>query len=195
MACTNCGHGGSSTPHGGIKAAKIQTPETTQVRSWTELPLFDETNVPEDLDLIGGSNSEYKAWRIPLKYVNPAGGLNRVQYKVADEDNIEVPDGQIVPVFSAYDDGRGAVVLQPAKAATGETATDIAIASEDGVVTVMKSGYYTFLRPHRYAVGKTYYLSQSAAGEVISTRPGAGIIQPLFSVIDLNTISINVNLY
>ena len=195
MACTNCGHGGSATPSGAVHAAKIQTPETTQVRSWTELPLFNETNVPDDLDLIGGSNSEYKAWRIPLKYVNPAGSLNKVQYKVADEDNITIPDGMIVPVYSAYDDTKGAVVLQPAKASAGETATDIAIAVDDNVVTVMKNGYFTFLRPHRYEVGKTYYLSQTDAGETISTRPSAGIIQPLFSVIDLNTISINVNLY
>lgn len=195
MPCKNCGRGGSSTPYGGIAAAKIQTPETTQVRSWTELPLFDDTNVPEDLDLIGGSNSEYKAWRIPLKYVNPSGSLNRVQYNVSGEENITIPDGQIVPVYSAYDDGKGTVVLQPALASTGETATDIAIAVDGGTVTVMKNGYYTFLRPHRYAVGKTYYLSQSEPGEVVSTRPSAGIIQPLFSVIDLNTISINVNLY
>lgn len=194
MTCKHCGHG-SATPSGAVHAAKIQTPETTQVRSWTELPQFDETNLPDDLDIIGGSNSEYKAWRIPLEYINPAGALNRVQYKVADEDNITIPDGQIVPVYSAYDDGRGAVVLQPARASRGETATDIAISVDDNVVTVMKNGYFTFLRPHRYEVGKTYYLSQSAAGEVISTRPSAGIVQPLFSVIDLNTISINVNLY
>nr|DAJ81778.1 MAG TPA: hypothetical protein [Caudoviricetes sp.]DAM75759.1 MAG TPA: hypothetical protein [Caudoviricetes sp.] len=195
MTCKNCGHGGSSTPSGAVHAAKIQTPETTQVRSWTELPQFNGTNLPDDLDVIGGSNSEYKAWRIPFAYISPAGALNRVQYKVADEDNITIPERQIVPVYSTYNDTKGAVVLERAKAATGETATDIAIDVTKNVVTVMKNGYYTFARPHAYEVGQTYYLSQDKAGEVVSTRPAAGIIQPLFSVIDLNTISINVNLY
>lgn len=194
MECEHCGHG-SSTPQGAVNAARIETSETTQVRSWTALPIFDGTNVPEDLDLIGGSNSEYKAWRIPLKFVNPSGSLNRVQYSVSGEYGINVPSGQIVPVYSTYDDGKGTIVLQKAKAAVKETATDIAISSEDGEVVVMKNGYYTFTRPHAYEVGRTYYLSQNVAGEVVSTRPSAGIIQPLFSVIDLNTISINVNLY
>lgn len=195
MTCKHCGHGGSSTPTGAVRAAKIQTPETTEVRSWTELPMFDATNLPDDLDLIGGSNTEYKAWRIPAAYFLPGGSLNRVQYKVADEDRIEIPERQIVPVFSTYDDTKGAVVLEKARASVGETATDIAIATDNGVVTVMKNGYFTFNRPHKYAVGQTYYLSQTKSGEVISTRPSAGIIQPLFSVIDLNTISINVSLY
>lgn len=195
MACKHCGKGGSVTPTGAVHAAHIQTPETTEVRSWTELPLFDATNLPEDLDLIGGSNTEYKAWRIPAAYFLPGGSLNRVQYKVADEDRITVPERQIVPVFSTYDDGRGAVVLEKAQAKKGETATELAVYADDGVVTVMKNGYFTFNRPHMYEVGQTYYLSQTKAGEVISTRPSAGIVQPLFSVIDLNTISINVNLY
>lgn len=194
MTCTHCGHSGSATPHGAIEAAAIQTPETTQVRSWTELPLFSGTNLPEDLDLIGGSNTEYQSWRIPLRFLSPAGAANMVQYKVSD-DEIFVPERQVVPVYSVYDDGRGAIVLEKAKATAGETATDLAIVANNGEVVVMKNGYYTFPRPHDYAVGKTYYLSQSVAGEVVSTRPSAGIIQPLFSVIDLNTISINVNLH
>lgn len=195
MPCIGCGGGGSATPTAAVQEARIEGPGKTSVRSWTELPLLRETNIPEDLDLIGGSNSEYKAWRIPLKYLNPAGSINRVQYSVDNASGITIPTGQVVPVYSTYDDGRGAIVLEPAKAATKQTATDIAILAENGTVTVMKNGYYTFNRPHMYEVGQTYYLSQSKNGEVVSTRPSAGIIQPLFSVIDLNTISINVNLY
>lgn len=193
MPCINCG--GSSTPTGAVHEAKIETPGNTQVRSWTALPLLDETNVPEDLDLIGGSNSEYKAWRIPLRYINPSGSVNKVQYSVDDVTELNIPTGQVVPVYSVHDEGRGAIVLEKAKAAVKQTATDIAVFTHDGQVVVMKNGYYTFNRPHMYEVGQTYYLSQSVPGEVVSTRPSAGIIQPLFSVIDLNTISINVNLY
>ena len=193
MTCTRCGHGGMATPHAAIDAAAIQTPETTQVRSWTELPIFDGTNLPDDLDIIGGSNTEYQAWRIPLKYVSPAGAMNMVQYSVTD-DNITIPERQIVPVYSVYNDSAGAVELAKAKASTGETATAIAVYVNGEEVILMNSGFYTFSRPHEYVVGKTYYLSQSTAGEVVSVKPSAGIVQPLFSVVDLNTISINLNL-
>lgn len=195
MPCVNCEHG-SATPHGGIRAAKIQTPDSTEVRSWTELPLFQEADLPEDLDFIGGSNSEYQAWRIPAAYVLPGGSLNRTQYKVTGNESFEVPTRQVVPVFTTYSDASGTMKLEKALATSGETATDLVVDKDDnGVLTIMNNGYYTFPRPHGYEVGKTYYLSQAEEGEVISVRPTAGLIQPLFTVVDLNTISINVNLY
>lgn len=191
MPCVNCGKRGASTPTGAVHAAQIQTPETTEVRSWTALPLLDVTNVPEDLDLIGGSNKEYKSWRIPASYFLPGGTLNHATYKVAtDTSSIIMGDRQVTPV-------RPSNSLSPwvmAIAQDGETATDLAVAAEDGSLTIMKNGYYTFARPHTYEIGKTYYLSQDDEGEVISTRPSAGIVQPLFSVVDQLTISINVAL-
>lgn len=188
MTCTSCGQG-FSTPTHAVSAAKIQTPETTEVRSWTSLPLLDVSKVPEDLDLIGGSNSEYQSWRIPASYFLPGGTLNYTQYKVASA--VELPERQVVPVFIAND---SVEPVQKAIARAGETATNLAVLSNNGEVTLMTSGFYHFARPHRYEVGATYYLSQTNAGEVISLKPSAGVIQPLFSVVDQQTISINIQL-
>lgn len=179
-----------SSPSGAVEAAHIQTPETTEVRSWTSLPLIDTANLPDDLDLIGGSNKEYKAWRIPATYFLPGGALNNTQYNVPGKVTVEAR--QVTPVYLV---GNSVAPIVEARATVGETATDLAVVSDDGVTTLMKNGYYTFSRPHMYEVGKTYYLSQDKAGEVISVRPSAGVIQPLFSVIDQLTISINVQLY
>lgn len=179
-----------SSPSGAVDAARIQTAETTEVRSWTSLPLIDTANLPDDLDLIGGSNKEYKSWRIPASYFLPGGTFNNVQHKIPG--SVEIPNRQVVPVYLK---GNSVTPINPALARVGETATDIAVLSDDGEVTLMKNGYFTFARPHMYEVGATYYLSQTNEGEVISVRPAAGIVQPLFSVVDQLTISINVQLY
>lgn len=41
---------------------------TTSVQSWTVLPLVDINNVPDDIDLLCGSDKEMKSWRIPASY-------------------------------------------------------------------------------------------------------------------------------
>lgn len=185
MACSHCGNGATS-PTGAVNAAKIQTPETTEVRSWTSLPLLDVTNVPDDLDLIGGSNKEYQSWRIPASYFT-GGTLNTMKYTVAGATAIE--DQQVTPVyFSSNYSG-----TNKARAASGQTAQAIAVESSNGTTTLMVSGFYTFPRPHMYEVGKTYYTSSSNAGEVVSVKPGS-YGQALFTVIDQLTIAINVQL-
>lgn len=187
MTCKNCGHSYAS-PSGALDGAKIQTTETTEVRSWTALPLLDVTNVPDDLDLLGGSNKEFQSWRIPASYFL-GKGFQHNQYTIAGA--FVMPERQVVPVrFSA---GSLSPAIE-AKAVTGETATDLVVESDGEKFVIMKNGYYTFDRPHMYEVGKTYYLSQNDAGEVVSVKPNAGIIQPLFSVVDQLTISINVAL-
>lgn len=187
MTCTTCGHSYAS-PSGANEAAKIQTAETTEVRSWTALPLLDVTNVPEDLDLIGGSNKEFKSWRIPATYFT-GGTLNTMKYSIAEASEIEAR--QVLPV--RFSNSSTSVIIK-AKAVAGETAQALAVESHNGTTTIMNTGFYTFDRPHMYEVGKTYYLSQTNEGEVISTKPGAGVIQPLFSVIDQLTIAINISL-
>ena len=185
MGCARCGHGKSS-PSGAVNAAKIQTPETTEVRSWTALPLLDVTNVPDDLDLIGGSNKEYQSWRIPASYFM-GGTLNTMKYNVNGDTAIEA--NQVKPVrFSS-----SSASIIDAKASQGETAQAVAVHSADGATTLMVSGFYTFDRPHMYEVGKTYYTSSTNAGEVVSVAPGA-FSQALFTVIDQLTIAINVDL-
>lgn len=190
MACARC-EGAQYTPSGAVKEAHIQSTESTEVRSWTALPLIDVNNVPNDLDLICGSSEEFKSWRIPAAYFL-GGALNASKYTTVGTIDIEF--GQVKPVFFTNDYEH----VRAAKASdANNVATDIAIVnnSEAGEVTVMKNGYYTFSRPHMYEVGKTYYLSQTNAGEVVSVRPNAGIIQPLFTVVDQTTIAINVALY
>lgn len=39
------------------------------VHSWTALPLIDVNNIPDDIDLICGSDKEMKSWRLPLSLV------------------------------------------------------------------------------------------------------------------------------
>lgn len=195
MPCTNCGENRVS-PTGAVKAAQIQTSDTTEVRSWTELPLLDLNNVPNDLDVIGGSNKAFQSWRIPASYFL-GGSLNSSKYDVpATNSDLKVPEGHVVPVFISVSTGNLRVNKARANGAA-TVATDLAIADngDEDTITLMKNGYYTFSRPHQYEVGATYYLSQSKDGEVVSTRPTAGIVQPLFSVPSYNTISINVNLY
>lgn len=185
MTCSRCGRG-RVTPSGAVNAAKIQTPETTEIRSWTSLPLLDVTNVPDDLDLIGGSNKEYQSWRIPASYFM-GGALNTTKYVVPGDAEIE--DAQVKPVYFA----NGASAPRPAKAGVGTSAQAVAVSAQDGTTTVMVSGFYTFARPHMYEVGKTYYTSTTDAGEVVSVRPSV-YGQALFSVIDQLTIAINVEL-
>lgn len=183
MVCKSCGHG-KVTPSGAVNAAKIQTPETTEVRSWTSLPLLDITNVPEDLDLIGGSNKEYQSWRVPASYFL-GGALNTTRYEVSGE--VELQPDQVVPVYFSNQ------FSSPVKAIAGEgtLAQALAVTSENGVTTIMVSGFYKFSRPHLYEVGKTYYTSATNAGEVVSVKP-AMYGQALFTVIDQLTIAINI---
>jgi len=186
MSCKSCGRG-VVTPTGAVNAAKIQTPETTEVRSWTALPLLDVTNVPDDLDLIGGSNKEYQSWRIPASYFL-GGTLSTMKYTIGEPTPIE--SAQVKPV--RFSSGLSGII--DAKAVDGMTAQALAVTGDDSKTIIMNGGFYTFDRPHMYEVGKTYYLSQDNAGEVISAKPGAGIVQPLFSVIDQLTIAINITL-
>ena len=188
MVCKHC-HEGMSTPAGAVNEAHIQTTKNTEVRSWTALPLLNVAEVPDDLDLICGSNEKFQSWRIPASYFL-GGALNATKYTATG--TIEIPFGQVKPVFFAND----AQHVHAARAnSPSNVATDIAIVSDEDNVTVMNNGYYTFSRPHMYEVGKTYYLSQTTEGEVVSVRPAAGIIQPLFTVVDQTTIAINVALY
>ena len=185
MTCTHCG-GGRATPSGATAAAKIQTPETTEVRSWTSLPLLDITNVPDDLDLIGGSNKEYQSWRIPASYFS-GGAMNTTKYVVPQSTEIEA--AQVMPV--RFSNNSSSTI--PAKAADGETAQAIAVSTADDTTTIMVSGFFKFDRPHMYEVGKTYYTSGTNAGEVVSVKPTV-YGQALFTVIDQLTIAINVEL-
>lgn len=191
MGCTSCG-GGAKKSVNHIKAEVEEISTKTTVRSWTALPLYNEAVLPDDLDLIGGSNELYQSWRIPVKLILPGGTLNPSTYTIPlNSTEVEVPKSQVVPIYIP----NSLSAAEPAIAAAGQTATALAISKDDTNLVIQNSGFLKFSRPHMYEVGKTYYLSQEDAGEVISVRPSAGIIQPLFSVVDQLTIAINIHLY
>lgn len=191
MGCTSCG-GGAKKSANRIKAEVEEISTKTTVRSWTALPLYNEAVLPDDLDLIGGSNELYQSWRIPVKLILPGGTLNPSTYTIPlNSTEVEVPKSQVVPIYIP----NSLSAAEPAIAAAGQTATALAISKDDTNLVIQNSGFLKFSRPHMYEVGKTYYLSQEDAGEVISVRPSAGIIQPLFSVVDQLTIAINIHLY
>ena len=78
MGCKNCGGANKSVSH--IKPEVEEISTRTTVRSWTSLPLYKDAVLPDDLDLIGGSNEQYQSWRIPVKMILPGGTLNPSTY-------------------------------------------------------------------------------------------------------------------
>lgn len=58
MACKDC-----------EEKAKAALEEAPAVQSWTALPLIDINNIPDDLDLLCGSDKELRSWRIPLSLI------------------------------------------------------------------------------------------------------------------------------
>lgn len=189
MACKTCGQAGRTSDN----IPKVEELSTkTTVRSWTSLPLYNEAVLPDDLDLIGGSNEQYKSWRIPVKMILPGGTLNPSTYTIPlNATDIEIPRSQVVPIYIP----NSLSAAEAAIAKVGSTAFALAVAKDEHGLTIQSNGFLKFARPHMYEVGKTYYLSQDVAGEVVSVRPSAGIIQPLFTVVDQLTIAININLY
>lgn len=191
--CKKCEEARRSAANIAQTGVPIQTPETTEVRSWTSLPLLDVANIPDDLDLIGGSNSEYRSWRVPAAYFLAGGSYDNLQHVFTMENGPEVPPHSVLPVLVNHDSGN--LKIEAAKAdSTDNVATSLVVAVDGEKYTLMGSGYFKFNRPHLYTIGKTYYLSQEKAGEVVSCRPTAGVVQPLFTVIDATTIFINVTL-
>ena len=193
MACKTCGQTNNEP--------KLESVSNTKVVPWSALPEIDIDNVPDDLDLICGSNSEFRSWRIPATYFLGTSSGSNVKHKIttagiyyvnettSTRELIAIGSGQVMPIFREVDGGT--FITRAAMATTNMTATDIAVYEDDSSVTIMNSGYYTFSRPHQYSVGRQYYLSQTEQGQVVSQKPTAGIIQPLFVPVDSYTISIN----
>lgn len=190
MTCKHCNERRNRAT---VSGAVVESAVNTTIKSWTALPLLNTTELPEDLDLIGGSNQEFQSWRIPLKLILPNGTLNPSTYQIsAANGTIEIPVGQVVPVYIPS----SISAAEPAIANNADTTAQVlAIAADDKHITLQGNGFLKFARPHLYEIGKTYYLSQDVAGEVVSCRPNAGIVQPLFTVIDSLTILVNVALY
>ena len=199
MSCTNCGSSPSTrkeynTVHEYSPAGHGHSSDVpTKVTKWTALPLYTSAALPDDIDVIAGSNEEGKAWRLPLSRILAGGDLNRLQYSIKKKTStVEIPRGQVVPVYIPGPD----LPLEAAVASDMATRAHflaVAVDPNDPEGLIMQgSGFITFPRVHSYQVGKTYFTHQSNHGEVTSVRPVAGIVQPLFTVVDELTIFINI---
>lgn len=165
---------------------------TTKVVSVSKLPLYQDASLLEDLDIIVTSTEEGKSWRFPLNRVLAGGDIDKLRYSLDKKtSDISVPTGQVIPVYIPGVN----IPVERAQAVEGKQAQFLAIANDPNdaeALVIQNSGFVTFPRLHSYQVGKTYYLSQNNPGEVISEKPSSGVVQPLFTVVDELTISINL---
>lgn len=68
---------------------------------------------------------------------------------------------------------------------------NLAKAVELSTGTILSSGLVTWTA-HGLTIGETYYTSQTVAGEFVTPEPSTGISQKLFTVVDADTILIQV---
>ena len=169
-----------------------------------DLPIYNKSTLPSDANLIllvdeenydfGGTLQA--AYRLPLDRVVPNNTKQGVTYSLhANGDagaDIAIADGTVVP---AYVEAFDPYETKRAQASSITTKAQFLIISLDQNVddnyVIQSSGFYTFPDTHNYDIGKTYYLSDSAAGGVTDVEP-VSIIQPLFKVIDERTILVNI---
>ena len=180
---SSCGSCGFS------EARQVQT----KVTQWTALPLYTAADLPADMDVIAGSNDLGRAYRLPIERILAGGDLNKIQYTLNKRTaDIEVPRTQVIPVFVP---GPDLPVEKAVGSSEDTTAKYLAVSADpnntDNLI-IQNTGFLVFPRTHAYQVGKTYYLHQANPGEVTSVKPTSGIVQPLFSVVDELTISINI---
>ena len=166
--------------------------QTTKVVSVNKLPLYQDASLLEDLDIVVTSTEEGKSWRFPLNRILAGGDIDKLRYSLDKKtSDISVPTNQVIPVYIPGVN----VPVEKAQAVEGKQAQFLAISNDPNdaeSLIIQNSGFVTFPRLHSYQVGRTYYLSQTNAGEVVSEKPKSGIVQPLFTVVDELTISINM---
>ena len=203
--CSKCGSATTRTSYSGNAGEQYYAAscgscgfsETRQVQTkvtqWTALPLYAAADLPADMDVIAGSNDLGRAYRLPIERILAGGDLNKIQYTLNKRTaDIEVPRTQVIPVFVPGPD----LPVEKAIAIDEESKAKYLVVSADpnnaDNLIIQNTGFLVFPRTHAYQVGKTYYLHQSNPGEVTSVKPASGIVQPLFSVVDELTISINI---
>lgn len=211
MGCTSCGGNNTHTQasYSGSGSTRVlhhstetcddcgfaQKINKTVVGKWTELPLYNQPAILDDLDVIVGSNEEGRAWRLPVSRVLSGGSLNKLTNVIDKQTaDITVPAGQVVPIFKP---SANEVVEKAVAADYDHQAHYVAFANNPNDVNMLDiqaSGFLTFPRTHSYQVGKVYYLHQSQPGQVTAVRPSSGIVQPLFAVQDELTLRLDVRL-
>lgn len=168
-----------------------------------ELPVWTGPTIPTDAQLImlvqeqnfdfGGTLEA--AYKLDINKIVANNAIQGNTYTVVDEEaSITVPTGTVVP---GYVESFDPFHLKRAQASSNTTKARFVILkvnpNVDGGYLVQANGFYTFPEEHDYAVGMTYYLSDSAPGGVTTTAP-SGIAQPVFSVVDNRTIRISIGL-
>jgi hypothetical protein len=194
MACTTCGDNATrSYNYFERRKPEVTTTEAkTVVRKWTALPLYDKGYIPDDMDVIAGSNEEGGAYRLPIQRILPGGDLNLLSVDFRDTaEKFNLGTSQVIP---AYIDAIGEI--QAAKATPGRFA-HVLIIGQDLVdknqLVLQSSGFVKFPRTHGYPRGATFYLSTTNEGEVTTTKPSTNA-QALFTVIDPTTLNVNIQL-
>ena len=137
-------------------------------------------------------------YRLPIGRILPGSTFQPNTYSVY------APAGSVAPpttykVIPAFTNQNGTNIVTAARADSTSTLAKYIIIGDDpnadDRVYIQSSGYLTFPNAHTYKdnIGKTYYLSATESGEVVSTAPTSpNTAQPLFVVIDATTIQIIV---
>lgn len=180
---------------------KHNDPGIEQVNS-DDLPVYSKSTLPDDAFLILLANEPnfdfggtiQNAYRLDLDRVVPNNTKQGVTYSLLANDgaDIAIPDGTVVPAYVETFDPHRTLRAQASSATTKAQFLIISLNQNvDDSYIIQSSGFYTFPTTHNYDIGKTYYLSDSAAGGVTDVAP-PGNVQPLFQVIDERTISIRI---
>ena len=163
---------------------------------------WNKPELPEGSELLLFVNSSSDAcadldniYRLPLGRILPGSAFQQNTYSVyAPTGSLTPPATTALKVIPAYTDINQPYTINAAKADSSTTLAKYLVIGEDPNATdrvyIQSSGYYTFPSAHIYKdfIGKTFYVSDTVPGEVVSTAPA--IAQPVFLVIDATTIQI-----
>lgn len=151
----------------------------------------------EDIDTLDATLDSY----ILIHNLNADGSMSTGLAKVSDilqmagvnpqttilenaDHGIVLPAVKLAPVYIAEDG-----TVTKAKANSIDTiATGLVVGVPDKDNLVYQPFGFVTIEDHGLVVGGTYYLSTTVAGAIVATAPVDGKSQPLFKVIDNNTI-------
>lgn len=162
---------------------------------------WNKPELPEGSELLLFINSNDDCgtldniYRLPLSRITPGSAFQQNTYSVyAPSGSTAAPATGVYKVIPAYTNINEPHTINAAKADSQTTLAKYLVIGEDPNATdrvyIQSSGYYTFPSAHIYKdfIGKTFYVSDTVPGEVVSTAPA--IAQPVFLVIDATTIQI-----
>ena len=165
--------------------------ETTEVQQLADLPIDDLASTPDyflvERTVVDQSTGEllHSITRLPGSRVIPTGNLDNVFTLDANNDTLEVAEGQIVPCY-VQNQGTSNVVFA---AGEGHPAQFVAIGTYGHLLLCQACGVINMLGGHQYIVGAPYYLS-ATAGEVTTNPNETG--QYLFTPVSETKLLLNL---